>query len=404
MLRSTSYLLTIGMALGVANVAAVCGQTVAVDVPTATDIDRWIAELGNDSYSVRQAATNRLVACGTAARDALAVAAAGPDPEVRSAARRLVTLIEEGEFSRRLTEFAADVDGLRGATLPGWPEFSSLVGRDPAARALFVDMHREEGALLERMFALPPAKRNVPWDRYATNLLRARLVGQPDATTTPLGSSATFLFLGALPDANVSDAGARSLAQLAQLPPITDALAARQPEAIRRLVCAWIVHCPNRSEPALEQRLSLMLQQQIAEGLPLALELVARDPQNLALSPSVEVLSILAVAKFGNEQNVAALEPLLEDRSIYLSGQQANGLPNDAASVQVRDVALAALLHLTDQEPLTYGFLHARPHPQAVFDVTSLTMDNDEQRSAAAARWRAWRLQHPLGSQRRASS
>ena len=65
-------------------------------------------------------------------------------------------------------------------------------------------------------------------------------------------------------------------------------------------------------------------------------------------------------------------------------------------SVQVRDVALANLLHLTGQEPLTYGFLHARSHPQWVFDATSLGMENDEQRDAAAEQWRAWRAQHKL--------
>ena len=67
-------------------------------------------------------------------------------------------------------------------------------------------------------------------------------------------------------------------------------------------------------------------------------------------------------------------------------------------------MALAALLHLTGQEPLTYGFLHARSHPQTVLDVTSLHMENDERRAAAAEQWRAWRAQHKLDSPRPASS
>ena len=59
-----------------------------------------------------------------------------------------MTLIDDSAFNRRLAEFAADVDGKRGVTLPGWKEFGELVGRDPAARALFVDMQREEPVLV----------------------------------------------------------------------------------------------------------------------------------------------------------------------------------------------------------------------------------------------------------------
>ena len=54
------------------------------------------------------------------------------------------------------------------------------------------------------------------------------------------------------------------------------------------------------------------------------------------------------------------------------------------------------MLHLTGQEPLTYGFLQVRPHPQTMFEPSSLGMENDERRAAAAEQWRAWRAQHKL--------
>ena len=62
--------------------------------PSTDEIDRWINDLGDDSYTVRQAAAERLTAGGFAARAALDEVADGPDPEIRSAARRLVTLID----------------------------------------------------------------------------------------------------------------------------------------------------------------------------------------------------------------------------------------------------------------------------------------------------------------------
>ena len=143
-----------------------------------------------------------------------------------------------------------------------------------------------------------------------------------------------------------------------------------------------------------------MLRWQFAEALPLALEIVERNPKYLSISPSLQVVAFMAVAKYGSEENVAVLEPWLDDRTEHLPRAQSNGF----RSVQVRDVALAALLHLTGQEPLTYGFLHAQTHPQEVFDVTSLYLENDERRAAAAEQWKAWRAQHKLRSPRPASS
>jgi hypothetical protein len=93
------------------------------------DIGRWIGELGNESYTVRQTAASQLLAAGISAREPLAAVADGPDPETRAAARRLVALIDHSEFHRRLEAFAADTEGRQGISLPGWDQYQKLVGR-----------------------------------------------------------------------------------------------------------------------------------------------------------------------------------------------------------------------------------------------------------------------------------
>jgi hypothetical protein len=379
--------------------------TMAAPAPSQADVDRWVAELGNDDYQVRKAAADQLVEGGDLARAALAKFADGPDPEIRFAARRLMTLIDDSAFNRQLAEFAADVDGKRGATLPGWKEFSKFVGRDPAARELFVDMQREEPVLLQRTFDPSSPDRQVDWEGQINRLLRARIFNQPGQLSIPAGSCATLLFLGSLPDANISDAGAAGLRQLTQIPPLSDSIAPNQSKnAIRRLVCAWIIHCPNRSNVILQQRLDAMFQHSLSECLPLALEMIEPKPEYLALTPAQQMLAVLAVGKFGSEENIAALEPLLEDERECLPRQQINGPGSELAAVQIRDVALAAMLRLTGQEPVAYGFLHARPHPQMLFDVTSLYLENDERRTQALEQWRVWRAQHTQLAPRPASS
>ena len=147
-----------------------------------------------------------------------------------------------------------------------------------------------------------------------------------------------------------------------------------------------------------------MFQHSLAECLPLALEMLEPKPEYLTLTPAQQMLAILAVGKFGSEENIAALEPLLDDSRECLPRQQINGPGGGLAAVQIRDVALASLLRLTGQEPVAYGFLHARPHPQMLFDVTSLSIDSDERRAQALEQWRAWRAQHTQRTSRPASS
>ena len=119
--------------------------------------------LGHDAFTVRQAAASQLLAAGMSAREPLLAIVDGPDPERRAAARRLVALIDQSEFHRRLEAFAADTEGRQGLTLPGWDQYQKLVGSDPAARALFVDMQRHEGALISAMFGASkrPPERTV---------------------------------------------------------------------------------------------------------------------------------------------------------------------------------------------------------------------------------------------------
>jgi hypothetical protein len=199
-----------------------------------------------------------------------------------------------------------------------------------------------------------------------------------------------MFFLHSLPDTGMSDNVASNLAQLAQRPPVGDAIAStRNDNAMRRLVAAWLVHCPSNSDQSLQERLELMFRYQLVEALPLALQMVKREPKYLMVDPPQLVLAVLAVGRFGAEKDVPALETLLEDKTEFHHRPPANEPQGTLHPVQIRDVALAVVLHLTRQEPLTYGFLHARRNPQTVFDVATLGMENDERRAAAAAQWRA---------------
>jgi hypothetical protein len=150
------------------------------------------------------------------------------------------------------------------------------------------------------------------------------------------------------------------------------------------------LNCPNKNELILARRLNLASMIDLKEALPLALAVAGGDPQYASVPPSTRAMAMLIVGQFGNRDDAHRLEPLLADATVCLPLQaQLPGRP--AANVQVRDVALVVMLHLTGQRPADYGYVHARLQPQRMFQLQTLHRENDEQRAAAVAKWKAWR-------------
>ncbi len=203
-----------------------------------------------------------------------------------------------------------------------------------------------------------------------------------------------MLFLGSLPEMNVTDAAASFVQSIIQRSPVKDLL---QPDssqpAVRKLVVTWLLACPNKSEEVLRQRLNVVSTTRLTEALPLALQVATGEPQFLRVTPLTKAVATLIVGQLGSRADVERLEPLLEDSTVCLPLQvQAPGQP--ATSVQVRDVALVVLLHLTDQDPPDYGYTKAIMGSPRTFQLQNLYCENDQQRSAAIAKWRAWRAAH----------
>ncbi len=370
--------------------AVAADSTSARFAATDEQISHWIGDLSHDAFAVRQAAAAQLLAAGTSARQQLLGIIDGPDPETRAAARRLVALIDQSEFHRRLEAFAADTDGRQGLTLPGWEKFQKLVGADPPARALFVDMQRQEGALLAAVFGV---NKRAPAEMLESRLVRLvqwqAAVGDR-AASPPLGSCAAMLFLGSVAEMEVSQTAAILIENLIQRPPIRESLQPdRAQEAMRRLVVGWILHCPNKSEEILRHRLNLIAAAGLEDALPLALDVAGGDSQYARVQPFTKAAAILIVGQLGHREDVERLEPLLEDASVCFPPQMQ--LPGRPAAVQIRDVALVVMLQLTEQRPADYGYVNARVQQPKMFQLQTLYRDNDQQRTDAIAKWREWR-------------
>jgi hypothetical protein len=150
---------------------------------------------------------------------------------------------------------------------------------------------------------------------------------------------------------------------------------------LRKLIVAYL---ETRSDPAaVHQAFHLATRHNMTELVPLAVRIL-RDPQQSAFTRGIAVLLVARVAGPGGR---AELEPLLKDET-PLTNFQWNGV---RGTTELRDVALAGLVHLTNQSGKDYGFiaLQKQPNP-GLQSPYYLGFANDTARLAALTRWESW--------------
>jgi hypothetical protein len=292
--------------------SATLAISVAHTSATSDEISGWIAQLSHDAFPMRRAAAEKLLQAGAAAREPLLAIVDDPDPEMRAAARRLVALIDRTEFQRRLEAFANDVEDQSGLTLPGWEQFREVAGSDSAARALFVEMQRHEGAMLSAAFGESNKPATALWEERLMRLVQWQVTGDNRIATPPLGSCAAMLFLGSAPGIEVSDRGAMLIEHLIQRPPLRETLlAGNYRSAIRRLVVGWVLECPNQNEAFLVKRMYLASINELKEALPLALAVASGEEKYAAVGPNTKAAALLLIGQFGEREHIEHVEPMI---------------------------------------------------------------------------------------------
>ena len=111
--------------LGLPDLARTIGS--ATEMTVDDRVRQWVGELASAKFSIRQSATEKLIAQGVLVLPALEPGLQSSDREVRLRCQRIDRVIRENDFQARLIRFAADT-GLQGHGLPKWPAFRNLAG------------------------------------------------------------------------------------------------------------------------------------------------------------------------------------------------------------------------------------------------------------------------------------
>jgi len=350
--------------------------------PTAAQRE-LVRQLGAPSFYTRERATKELASQGIAAKAVLMEALKDPDLEICTRARYILKGVLHDAFEARLAAFIADVDGSRQYGLPGWKPFRDLVGDRRNAREMFAQMTRYEGALLSAYEKQAPELPELFAARIAWLQSQAASVNS-DPRAAPRPSLATLLLIGCDKTAKDHSRGVSQLYQLLCKSAAMQSIGTEsQPPVLRTLLEKWATGAPSDGS---YYGMTLALKYNLKKtGLQQATKLLNGG----TTSSSKLHYAIITVGRFGGDEHVRLLTPLLENRTVCHRWMNRALKKEGAINVEVRDAALVVLLLLSGKDPKQYGFKLLKENPETLYYVYTFGFVDDEEREAAHAKWAA---------------
>jgi hypothetical protein len=245
-------------------------------------------------------------------------------------------------------------------------------------------MQKCEPNLLSLLAESPSKSYDALASRVQTIQMGIRYEDQRDSIE--MGSVAALLFVANNQQRSYPMQTAQYISSCFHFPNFRSALEnGEESDLLRRMLGTWIQHSEGWTA---YQGIMLAMQYDIPEGLVAAKRLL-KDAPNQPNQPYFRFYALSAIGRFGSEADIPQLEPFLEDKTLYATAVAANR--ERKQRTQIRDVALAVLLHLTKQDPREFGFDHIRKNSTFLFDPNSLAFSSDEQREQAIEKWRSLR-------------
>jgi hypothetical protein len=374
------FMLTIALAFGATSLPGAEASPADQTALAADRIAGLIRLLGSESFSVRERASQDLIRLGRTAKPALIGGLTDTDLEIRRRCQLILPLALRRDLDARLTAFLKDPDGAHDHGLPGWNRFRTLLGTGEPARRLFVDINKAEPELVEAV-ATEPGKAGDKFTYRCQFLQQHAYQPSEHGPTVSVADLANLLFLATDPTFQVPPQSFYMLVNLLtyQLP--QKLTPGPQNDLVKRLALHWIQH---QAADNLGQTLDLAVKLNLKEGLDIAL----KEVRNPKANPYSRAMAIMAVGQLGGKKHVAELEPLLGE-----TGQVGSfGLNNTQGTTEVRDVALATIIHLNGHKLKEYGFAAAEAWPDTEITLQNgpvfLGFSDKAKRDAALKKWK----------------
>lgn len=328
-----------------------------------------VRKLGSELFREREEAQDDLVKMGRLARPALLEALnSDPSPEVRFRVSRLLPRAEAADLQARIDTFLADADGKFEHNLPAWKLFLKEFGAEKKHRELYVEMLKgaENIEVLQAIDVSAESggraisdRRMGIWLQMNPNAFGARIPGTAVNPRQPtLADLATVLFGEvAVPSKDIPRGGpffifvngATLLQQTAVgMNAINNPNGTPLSGPFRAIVERWL---ETRTAPDdLNYAMNIAVNfRQLKETLPLLRRVVTTE----GVQGYARAQGMIYLLQRDKAEMTLVKSMLKNDTAL---GQRMQVAPNVILDPQLRDIALALVLHYEGQDLKKYNF------------------------------------------------
>lgn len=325
------------------------------DLPLQPEIEKLIAQLGNRDYAKREAASRELRLIGIVAKPTILKAKErSADPEIVARCERLLPAIN--------LDFC-------------WAKASQIIGNTPAARSLFLEMYVTESDLWYT-FAEGSSNLGKQYSTRCNELLTGPTRNRLGVPAAPVDVSryefqearlATLLLIGAECRKQIPNDSLLLVTQFFRQK-WGGQYAKNTPPLLRKAYVTWA-----------QEIASLPIEYDGNQKLELARKLL----RSASATAGERQYALLTVARAKEKQDDELIRGFLSDETVcdtlFRKGIK--------TQVQLRDIALAAIIYRAGKDPMRFGFTNLQTDPELLFRPSSLGFSGIDSRIAAFKSW-----------------
>ncbi len=347
-----------------------------------------IKQLGSESFVSREQASETILLQGSRSMRVLEEGLTSNDFEVVRRSRILISLIREAEKKSRLTAFLEDKDGSKKTVLPGWERFGKLVGNDLSSRTFYGQLYKSDPSMIEESESDNAIGKVIISDKaqWLHNSVLNPIGGKTNSLE--MADIGAIVFAATLPSVELPQEAIYNITNLLYQPTVRQTITGSTGNGpFRKLLVTWML---QQSDPnIIAQHLYLSQNLNMTEGLDLARRAVSEK----SMPVYTKTVAMTILGKMGTPEDSGLLRSFLNDETVVGNFQ----LPNQQkGNTQVRDVALAMLVHMAGQSHKDYGFSFARANQTMHFNPYTLGFSSIEHRLIALKKWEVYFSEKPV--------
>lgn len=357
-----------------------------VDEPNAAEaaVRELVDRLASSQFADRQKATEEILSLGADVVPLLQSELEKATGESATRLRLILPQLRRRLFDDRLDGFSKNPSLETVTGLPEWQRFSAIAGDDSEALTVYGEVLRAERSLFAtRMFSA----KELPASLETRSAAFAELLHGRADEEFPIATCVALMLLGSDPDTRLIRATSTNISDAFDDPRfgrlVKDGV---HSETLKAMTGAWI----NRPGIAVDRPLRFAIQYELTTGRTLAHRIIRSGASNQSM-----YYALLCLAKLMNQEDLPIIESVFtsETKLWPPRGQTVQILLPDARlnssfSVQTRDVALAAAIHLRGRNPAEFG-MDVVPSDETVYVVHTMGFEDDETRDKVIAAYRS---------------